>query len=239
MSVARKRNLTGVGLTLAGLLLGAACGGGDDETEALREELAELREQVSTTTTAVPPTTTTVPPTTTPEVSTTTTTVPATTTTKAPSPPATQRATPTTQPPTTSTTVPPTTTTTVKKPQGTVTWEPPAWYGEWQTGEPPWCAPAKIHVINRSDTGVLDVTFGGITAVYSVKDPDGTTRAVTGKDLGRHTIPAGIAPYGETDVTVNWCEIGGQNMPVGTYAWRLWEHGSHMNWTWMGQPSLG
>lgn len=181
--------------SVAAATLLAGCGGGGND-DALRKEVAALRQQVAATSTAAPPTTVTS------EASTATTQAPATTTTKPPTP-TTQRATPTTQRATT-TTAPPTTTTTAPfiKPVGTVTWtvKDPRPNG-------PTCVAFTYTVFNRSDTALKDVTISNVYNQETYKDTDGTTKNRWGNPnrFPEQKVAAGIAPYGQGDVQVNWC----------------------------------
>jgi cytoskeletal protein RodZ len=216
--------LVTVSLSLFGLV---GCGGGDGgkkETEALRKEVASLRQQLSTTPSTTASTTVATEPT-------TTTTAPATTTTTNKAPKAspttttTGRPTTTTAQPTTTTTQPTTTTTTRRQPQGTVTWSSGS-----DGGMAGACRWRWYHFYNRSDTAVLDVTISGVYIVEYYNDENGYLKSRNGVTLPSQTVPAGIAPYGERDVSAKWCP---DQVTPGTKEWYTSNDKAGMTWRWV------
>lgn len=136
----------------------------------------------------------------------------------------------TTAAPTTTTTAAPTTTTTeaARQPQGTVEWTDtkPLYDG------PP-CTASTYHFVNRSDTAVLNVTISNVKVYEAFPDPVyGGSSWRVGAAFPPKTVAAGIPPYSETDLTVQWC---GPKLKPGTTGWRSVTEDARFTWNWVTQ----
>lgn len=71
----------------------------------------------------------------------------------------------------------------------------------------PTCVAFTYTIFNRSDTALKDVKFTNVYNQETYKDADGIAKNRWGNPsrFPEQTVAAGIAPYGQGDVQVNWC----------------------------------